>query len=254
MPSPDSWIDLSEVARLVRQILPSTPAPEDPRSPGQTYAGPLVGSTPVMPWNIDPTETFPELDDLDLPADPDLERLATLPTDELRNRATRAMRALHAVAARRPNAQPANQGAAEEAPRPADPEPGATSFPASQGKLRERLSAYADWVTRVTGCVALRIVDAQGYSMLEREGDNDPRMVDCALKLIAALEQARERMTPDSARAGLYIPLGDEEWLGVLECETPSGRMCISLVTRAPLSNGAAAELIDSLRRTVEQG
>jgi hypothetical protein len=29
--------------------------------------------------------------------------------------------------------------------------------------------------------------------------------------------------------------------------------MCISLVTRAPLSKAAAGELIDSLRRTVEE-
>jgi hypothetical protein len=209
-----------------------------------------------MPWNIDPDEQFPELDDLDLPADPDLERLATLSTDELRHRATRAMRALHAVAARRPPGTGAANGTggkpAPETPRPEEPKPGATTFPAAQGRLRERLNAYADWVIRATGCVALRIVDDQGYSMLDREGDNDPRMVDCALKLISALEQARGRMTPESGRAGLYVPLSEEEWLGVLECETSTGRMCISLVTRAPLSKAAAGELIDSLRQTVE--
>jgi len=213
----------------------------------------------AIPWPLGSDETFPELDDLDLPADPDLERLAALPHDELRNRATRAMQALHAAAARRPPVSgtgPANEPSANapaSTPRPAEPSPGATSFPAAQGRLRERLNSYADWVIQATGCVALRIVDDQGYSMLDREGENDPRMVDCALKLISALEQARGRMTPESGRAGLYVPLGDEEWLGVLECETQTGRMCISLVTRAPLSKAAAGELIDSLRRTVEE-
>ena len=138
-------------------------------------------------------------------------------------------------------------------PHPSQPEPGGSGFAMPEGKLRDRLRAYADWVAQVTGCVSLRIVDPQGYSLLERDGENDPRMVDCALKLIAALEQARSRMMPDSPRAGLYLPLTDDEWLGVLECESAAGRMCISLVTRAPLSKAAAGELIDTLRRTVEQ-
>ncbi len=213
---------------------------------------PLVGSGQQFPWQIDPNATFPELDDLDpnaeadldLPADPDLERLTTA---ELRHRATRAMRALHAVASPRvPAPSP------PEAPQPAEPAGSASGFSIPDGKLRDRLLAYANWVAEVTGCVSFRIVDPQGYSLLELDGDNDPRMVDCALKLIAALEEARSRMTADSPRAGLYLPLSDDEWLGVLECESTAGRMCISLVTRAPLSKAAAAELIDTLRRTVD--
>jgi hypothetical protein len=257
MASSDSWIDLQEVARLVRQILPSSGQASGSAPSASPPAVPLVPSGAQFPWEAGPDADFPDLDDLDpgpegdlqLPADPELERLAQLPSEEIRHRATRAMKALRAVVSQRPPATPGPQP-----PRPSSPPGNATGFHIPETRLRERLLTYANWVTAVTGCVSLRIVDPQGYSLLEREGENDPGMVDCALKLIATLEQARSRMHPDAVGAGLYVPLGDDEWLGVLECESAAGRLCLSLITRAPLSKAAAAELTETLRRTVDPG
>ncbi|MBU6303688.1 MAG: hypothetical protein KGS60_19245 [Verrucomicrobia bacterium] len=255
MASPDSWIDLPEVARLVRRLLPSQPPAPDRPPALSPSPEPLVSSLPKFPWDAPANATFPELDDLEagpendfpLSADPDLERLSSLSGEELKHRATRAMQALRAVATERPPAP-----APPEPPRPASPQGNASGFRVPEATLRERLLAYANWVTGVTGCISLRIVDPQGYSLLEREGENDPGMVDCTLKLIATLEATRARIDPVSPGSGLYLPLGDDEWLGVLECETAAGRICLSLITRAPLAKAAALELTESLRRTVD--
>jgi hypothetical protein len=252
MPTPESWIDLSEIARLVARILPEeTPADtrEDvPASPPR----PLVASPETFPWQFDPATSFPDLDEIPLPADPDQESLS--PPD-LKRRAAQAMRSVHGVALdRRAGTPPAPSPPAASASPPPGPAPGsAHAFPIPDAPLRERLRAFAEWTRRVTGCASLRIVDAQGYSLLEESPEHHPEAVAAALQLMASLERIRHQLAAaDATRHGLYLPLGDQEWFGVLECATSSGRVCLSLVTRAPLAQAAAAELTDTLRRTVD--
>ncbi|MEM7015004.1 MAG: hypothetical protein AAF585_26395 [Verrucomicrobiota bacterium] len=121
-----------------------------------------------------------------------------------------------------------------------------------QGTLSQRLKVYADWVRKITECDQLMISDPQGYPLLPAESEDDAPLVSSSLQLMSALGHARKKMDADAPNSGVYLPLGDERWLGVLDCESGSQRVCVSMVTKAPLSAAAADELTAGLKSTLE--
>ncbi len=96
------------------------------------------------------------------------------------------------------------------------------------------------------------MTDDQGYSLLEDENDQEASFVGSALQLMKVLEVVGPKIGGDGAGSGVYLPLSAEQWLCVLGAETRYGPVCLSMVTRAPLSAPAADELTRTLRRTLE--
>lgn len=135
---------------------------------------------------------------------------------------------------------------------------GADSFEVPQGPLRERLDAFVDWAMRLTRASRMVIVDGQGYSLLHRdldsrESEGDPAMVDSAMRLTSVMEQVQART--DFARDGaLNLPLEEGGWLGVLRCENAGGRLCIAVVSAAPLEIAQSSLMKNELARTMEAG
>jgi hypothetical protein len=134
----------------------------------------------------------------------------------------------------------------------------ADSFEIPQGPLRERLDAFVDWAMRLTRASRMVIVDGQGYSLLHRDlesqaSEGDAAVVDSAMRLTSVLEQVQART--DFARDGaLNLPLEEGGWLGVLRCENAGGRLCIALVTAAPLEIAQSALMKNELARTMAAG
>lgn len=133
---------------------------------------------------------------------------------------------------------------------PAEPQERALFLP--QGPLRTRLRAYADWVRGITQCQQLMVSDTQGYPLLPAENDEDAPLVSSSLQLMGALSHARGKMEIDGPNSGVYLPLGPDRWLGVLDCESGAQRVCVSMITRAPLSAAAADELTAGLKRALD--
>ncbi|MFT5468485.1 MAG: hypothetical protein ACI8UO_003594 [Verrucomicrobiales bacterium] len=121
-----------------------------------------------------------------------------------------------------------------------------------QGTLSTRIKVFADWVRGITGCSQLMISDPQGYSLLPAESDEDAPLVSSALQLMNVLSHARKKMSDDAPNSGVYLPIADNRWLGVLDCESGDQRICVSMVTEAPLSAAAADELTAGLKRVLE--
>tara|TARA_R110002096_G_scaffold29509_4_gene88914 strand:+ start:4294 stop:5430 length:1137 start_codon:yes stop_codon:yes gene_type:complete len=121
-----------------------------------------------------------------------------------------------------------------------------------QGSLRIRLQAYGDWVHQVTECTRFQITDGQGYSLMEDEKQQEASFVGSALQLMKVLENVGPKVGGEGASSGVYLPMGSEQWLCVLGCETRYGPVCLSMVTKAPLSAAAADELTGTLKRTLE--
>lgn len=121
-----------------------------------------------------------------------------------------------------------------------------------QGTLSQRLKVYADWVRKITDCDQLMVSDPQGYPLLPAESDDDAPLVSSSLQLMSALGHARKKMDADAPNSGVYLPLGDDRWLGVLDCESGSQRVCVSMVTKAPLSAAAADELTGGLKQALD--
>ncbi len=131
------------------------------------------------------------------------------------------------------------------------------SFEVPQGPLRTRLDAFASWAMGLAEASRLVIVDSQGYTLLHRDlvggGSGDSAMVDSAMRLTSVLEQVQART--DFARDGaLNLPLEEGGWLGVLRCESAGGRLCIAVVTPAPLQVEKSALMKGELVRTMEAG
>ncbi|MFK5922969.1 MAG: hypothetical protein QM496_12390 [Verrucomicrobiota bacterium] len=131
------------------------------------------------------------------------------------------------------------------------------SFEVPQGPLRTRLDAFASWAMGLAEASRLVIVDGQGYTLLHRDldggGSGDPAMVDSAMRLTSVLEQVQART--DFARDGaLNLPLEEGGWLGVLRCESAGGRLCVAVVTPAPLQVEKSALMKGELVRTMEAG
>ena len=132
----------------------------------------------------------------------------------------------------------------------------ASSFEIPQGPLRVRLDAFAVWAMQMADASRIVIVDGQGYPLLHRdsgEGANegDAAMVDSAMRLTSVLEQMQGRA--DFARDGaMNLPMEDGGWLGVLRCENAGGRLCIAMVTPAPLEIEKSALMKNELARTME--
>lgn len=120
------------------------------------------------------------------------------------------------------------------------------------GTLTERLKAFASWVRGITSCTQLHISDPQGYALLPAESDEDAPLVSSSLQLMNALTHARKKMDADGPNSGVYLPIGDDRWLGVLDCESGGQRVCVSMVTAAPLSASAADELTSGLKRVLD--
>lgn len=129
------------------------------------------------------------------------------------------------------------------------------SFKIPQGPLRVRLDAFASWAMELAEASRIVIVDGQGYPLLHRDlaegaSENDPAMVDSAMRLTSVLEQVQVRT--DFARDGaLNLPLEEGGWLGVLRCENAGGRLCIAVVTPNPLAIEASAAMKNELARTM---
>lgn len=121
-----------------------------------------------------------------------------------------------------------------------------------QGSLRIRLQAYGDWVHQVTECTRFQITDGQGYSLMEDENEQEASFVGSALQLMKVLETVGPKVGGEGASSGVYLPMGADQWLCVLGAETRYGPVCLSMVTRAPLSAAAADELTRTLKRTLE--
>lgn len=242
MDSRHSWIDRRELAELLQQLLPDA-----------------IPATPEQP--------APDVDDpISLLADqaPDWDEPSTAPLH--RSEAELRREALHSLKSILPfttGSFSPGDGALPPQPTPAQPLPPAplpATFPAPSGPefqmpagpLAVRLRAFTAWVGRVTGCTQIFITDSQGYSLLDSDDSGDATAVGSALQLLEALDKFRARTRLSSARSGVYLPLGPNEWFGVVECDSALGTVCLCLLIPAPLSAGAALELARVLRHTIE--
>lgn len=268
MDSRNSWIDRRELSELLRQLLPDA-LPGEASAP-QADAG-----------------TEPEADDpVSLLADdaPIWEEPSTAPLHrseaDLRREALRSLSSILPFTSGSfspgdtalPQFQPESASLPPSPPRPSFPAPAQNPIPASNpapapgypsppgefgfqmppGPLSVRLRAFTSWVGRVTGCTRMFITDSQGYSLLDSDASGDATAVGSALQLLEALDKFRHRMHQAAARSGLYLPVGPNEWFGVVECDTSAGPLCLCLLIPAPLSASAALELARVLRMTVE--
>ncbi len=312
--SSDSWIDLSEIAKLVEQLMPEDgdrpppPPPQlpplsadDPPSPSPLDDAP-ISLVPEIPsaWeksSPDSVSSFPSLDDLEVSevpegagaesepesadeaegnvvsmqskvrADETLARISRLG----RNSAPSQEEECEPFLKAEPDAdeiftesEPAAQNAETNAEIPVSeqksaPEETLAAKPDAEtvlyipkGSLRVRLQAYEGWVCEVTDCSRFQITDGQGYSLMEDESKQDATIVASALQLMSVLGAVGPKMGGEGTGSGVYLPLDAERWLCVLGCETRYGPVCLSMVTRAPLSGPAADELTRTLRRTLE--
>jgi len=243
MDSQNSWIDRREITELLRQLLPD-PAPED-ESGGDSEA-PLVDafipSEDDEPISLLGRDT-PSWED----AVPYAQRHPG--ADPLREKALESLEAIRPFTsgAFHPGDTDLPPFPPESEPAPAPPE-----FDIPDGCLATRLRAFAAWVCRITGGSQILITDAQGYSLLDTDTPENATTVSSALQLLEALDKFRHRMQTDRARSGLYLPLGREEWFGVIECNSTLGPVCLSLILPAPLAADAAQKIAQILRRTLE--
>lgn len=238
-----SWIDRRELAELLQQLLPDSPAP----APGQPA---------------------PEVDDpISLLADnaPDWDEPSTAPLHrseaELRREALHSLKSILPFTTGsfspedgvlHPQPPPAAQPKPLPPSPPSFPAPSGPEFHMPSGSLSVRLRAFTAWVGRVTGCTQIFITDSQGYSLLDSDDSGDATAVSSALQLLEALDKFRARTQLSNARSGVYLPLGPNEWFGVVECDSSLGTACLCLLIPAPLSAGAALELARVLRQTLE--
>ncbi len=257
MNSPDSWIDLSEVAELLRQLKPGPSNLEEEESNGEAAPTPLVDDSRPIFRVVRPAHDHPAvggMEDVALPSeDPVDARLdangASTPVRSaiaLRQRANEALDQLKRFAdhGTPPPASNSNGSSSGFAPSISPPEP--------RGRLRHRLESYASWVREVTGASELFITDSQGYSLLDDDRQENAPAVGASLQLIQVLEQVRQRMNAAGPNSGVYLPLGEDKWFGVLECVSTAGEVCVGMVTRAPLSAAAAEQLVSVLRQSLE--
>jgi len=268
----DTWIDLREIAELVHKLMP----PEmTSRVLHQDYQ--VTGKQSLYPdvppeWDVvrpqeggaDNDEPMLNLDDLTAPQPTIavMEESAQIEAMNLRSR-SRALEILAEI--RRLGGQFSGEEGAEvkesefQGPKALEiSAPVALDLPGhsdptpfiARGTTHERLQSYAAWVRELTKCSQLLIADSQGYPLLA-DAEQDMSLVSSGLKLMAVLDPVRRKMQAEGAKSGVYLPLDRDKWLGVLDCEAGATQVCLCLVTHAPLSSEAAAELTEVLIKTL---
>ncbi|MEM0967832.1 MAG: hypothetical protein AAGJ31_00655 [Verrucomicrobiota bacterium] len=253
--SRNSWIDRGELEELLRQLLPD-PAPGPSHTP-TTGDEPLSLLAPSSPEG----EQTPATPSPRIPAEPDLSSThaesshVASHNQELKRQ---AMDSLGDILRFNSDSgvgdlpgQHHSSPTDEEGQSPASSPAHDIRFDMPSGPLHQRLQAFVDWIRKVTGATQVNIVDAQGYTLLT-DAEQDTAAVGSALHLATALHKFRERMDSDEVRAGIHLPLGNDRWFGVIDCEASQGIVFLSLVTPGPLSPFGTQEITRVLWETLE--
>lgn len=283
----DPQVDLNEIAEILRNLMDNDmqtegvprqnrPAPPNPGQPSIFFNPPedevpLVNDVPPE-WNggyasDDLGGPFPSLDELPVngnghghAAPEESAKLVGGPRnfgkEEMRDRAIQALSDMKRMSGQNTHRPPDAPPPVQPAPLPAQPErppaPQQQQHYMPQGSQRIRLNAYMEWVRDVTQCTQILIADSHGYPLMKDQVDADNPLVASGLQLMNVLGGVRQQMRVSNTCSGVYLPLNQEQWLCVLECEANGAHFCLCLVTHAPLNAEAASELTKYLVMALE--
>lgn len=121
------------------------------------------------------------------------------------------------------------------------------------GSLQERLLHYLRWATQLTGAVEYGLFDLQGHPICNVGGFTDAKTIQAALRLLDAVDGTIPLLNPVAPNPGIYVPMRDGTWFAVFSCECRSGRICLTMNTRGPLTQAAETAVLQLLKMTIDQ-
>ncbi len=254
MNSLGSWIDKSELERLVAAV-----GPKSERTAQQVPASQKVPHMPNFTWHrpADPGRHQPAAgDDSAAPAAPERFPVAE-EVEKFRNKVAAIKDKARSLGVLSPGHPIPEEERPTQMPRIkigsefAKGAPTTKSFPsfrAPQGPLRLRLECFGEWAATVSRAEAVIVADSQGDLVFERGAD--PAWVS-SVSVVASAGERAGRHLAISGNTLIHLDLPDDRKLAVLPCQTKFGQLSVGLVVTSPLRPEIALAISDAIGAVV---